>query len=95
MDTNKEKQLKRLQEIFETWMPPTPAFKTNHQGVPKGMIPYISCSDVHDYQYNIRVVPADVFLSYGEGHFEKTENGEIIAHYETLEELVEDGWQLD
>ena len=61
MDTNKRRQLKQLQEIFETWMPPTPAFKTNHQGVPKGMIPYISCSDVHDYRYSIRVVPESVF----------------------------------
>lgn len=95
MDTNKEKQLKQLQIIFETWMPPTPAFKTNHQGVPKGMIPYISCSDVHDYQYNIRVVPLSVFMSHSDDDFEKKEIGEIIAHYNTLEELVEDGWQLD
>lgn len=62
MDQGKERQLKMLQSVYENWMPPTPAFKANHEGVPKGMIPYISCSDVHDYNYIIRVVPTDVFL---------------------------------
>ena len=96
MDSNKEMQLKQLQKVFETWMPPTPAFKTNHEGVLNGMIPYISCSDVHDYKYKIRIIPVNVFLSRGEDDsYEKMENGEVIAQYETLEELVEDGWQLD
>ena len=27
-----------LQEIYEKWMPPTPAFKANHEGVPKGTL---------------------------------------------------------
>ena len=94
MNANKERQLRFLQEIFEKWMPQTPAFKTNHQGVPSGMIPYISCSDVHDYNYIIRVIPVDEFL-YGADHYEKTERGEVIAHYESMEDLVADGWILD
>ena len=36
------------------------------------------------------VVPVEDFDSY-----EKTEAGKIIAHYESLEDLVEDGWRLD
>ena len=94
MDKEKERQLKMLQRIYDTWMPPTPAFKTPHEGVPEGMIPYISCSDVHDYNYNIRVIPVDEFL-YGADHYEKTERGEVIAHYESMEDLVADGWILD
>ena len=93
MDKAKEQQLKWLQRIFETWMPPTPAFRDDHEGVPEGMVPYISCSDVHDYKYNIRIIPVDDFLS--SDNYEKKENGKIIAHYESLEDLVNDGWVLD
>lgn len=95
MDQRKARQLEMLQEIYETWMPPTPAFRANHEGVPEGMIPYICCSDVHDYKYNIRVIPLDAFLSEDDDRYEKTENGTIIAHYESMEELIEDGWELD
>ena len=52
MDKAKEQQLEWLREIFEKWLPPTPAFRGDHEGVPEGMVPYISCSDVHDYKYN-------------------------------------------
>ena len=95
MNEVKEQQLKWLHSIFENWMPPTPAFKADHEGVPEGMVPYISCSDVHDYKCNIRVIPMDDFLSEGDDHFDKTENGKIIAHYDSLEDLVADGWILD
>jgi hypothetical protein len=95
MDKVKEQQRQWLERIFENWMPPTPAFKANHKGVPDGMVPYISCSDVHDYVYNIRVIPRDIFLSNDDDSYQKKENGEIIAHYDSLEDLVEDGWMLD
>ena len=95
MDQEKERQLTMLQKIYENWMPPTPAFKANHEGVQEGMVPYISCSDVHDYKYNIRIIPEGVFLSKDNGRFEKMEEGTVIAHYESMEELVADGWILD
>ena len=89
----KQQQLESLRQIIETGMPPTPAFKSNHKGVPDGMIPYISYSDLMDYKYNIRVIPVSDFL--GKDKVDKTENGEIVAHYSSLEELVDDGWMLD
>jgi len=95
MDKEEKYQLDMLRNAFDTWMPPTPAFKPYHEGVPDGMVPYISCSDVHDYKYNIRIIPLDVFVSEGGDRYEKMENGEIIASYGSLEELVEDGWRLD
>lgn len=61
----------------------------------EGMIPYISSSDVHDYKYNIRIIPEDVFLSEDDDQYEKMEEGTVIAHYESMEELVADGWILD
>ncbi len=76
-------------------MPQTPVFRTNHKKVQKGMLPYISCSDVHDYKYNIRVVPESVFLTETKDRYERMEKGEIIASYESLEDLVADDWVLD
>lgn len=61
----------------------------------EGMVPYISSSDVHDYKYNIRIIPEDVFLSEDDDQYEKMEEGTVIAHYESMEELVADGWILD
>lgn len=94
-ENKKEEQLEWLQKIFDTCMPPTPAFKTNHPSVPQGTMPYICTSDVFEGKYNIRIIPTEVFLSESDDDFEKKENGEIIAHYESLEALVEDGWMLD
>ena len=87
-----ERQLKMLQNIFQTCMPPRPAFKSNHEGVPDGFVPYICTSDVFEYRYNIRILPIDDFLSK---EYKKKENGEIIAHYDSMEDLVADGWKLD
>ena len=91
----RENQLRLLQNVFDNWMPPTPAFKSNHEGVPEGCVPYISTSDVHDYNYIIRAIPSEVFFSHDDESYEKKENGEIIARYDSLEDLVADGWRLD
>ena len=89
------RQLEMLQEIFEKCWPPTPVFKPYHEGVPEDAVPYISTSDLHDYKYNIRVISDEDFFSTGDDAFQKKENGPIIAHYDTLEDLVADGWRLD
>ena len=94
-ENKKEEILAMLQKIVDTCMPPTPAFKDDHKGVPKGMIPYICFSDLFDRNYNIRVIPSDDFFSEEDDADDKKENGEIIAHYDTLEDLVADGWRLD
>lgn len=93
MERIKQQQLESLREIFEMGAPPAPAFKSYHEGVPDGMIPYISNSDLLDYKYNIRAIPISDY--FGKDRVDKTENGEIIAHYDSLEELVDDGWMLD
>lgn len=59
------------------------------------MVPYVSCSDVHDYKYNIRIIQEDIFLTEDDDRFEKMEEETVIAHYESMEELVADGWILD
>ena len=94
MDKTEERQLEVLQKVYDTWMPSIPALKNRRCSIPDGMIAYISCSDVHDYKYNVRIVPVADFLDSDE-KYEKTTDGEILSHYETLEELVADGWMLD
>jgi len=95
MNDYEQRQLEMLQQVVDTCMPPTPAFKDDHKGVPEGMIPYICCSDLFDRKYNIRIIPEDDFFSEGDEALDKKENGKIIAHYDILEDLVADGWRLD
>lgn len=98
MDKEQEqrmRQLEMLQEIFEKRWPSTPAFKPYHEGVSEDEVPYISTSDLHDYKYNIRVISDEDFFSTDDDAFQKKENGPIIAHYDSMEDLVADGWRLD
>ena len=98
MDKEQEqrmRQLEMLREIYEKCMPPTPAFKPYHEGVSEDEVPYISTSDLFGNKYNIRVISDEDFFSTDDDAFEKKENGPIIAHYDSLEELVADGWRLD
>jgi hypothetical protein len=87
-------RFKMLQKVYETWLPPTPVLKNRDIDIPNGMVPYISCSDVHDYKYNVRIISYDDFFT-SEDNFEKTEAGELIASYESLEDMVIAGWMLD
>lgn len=92
MNESQERQLKMLKRIYETCMPPRPVFKPYHDAVPDGMVPYISCSDLFDYKYNVRIIPLAEFML---GENEKLENAKIVASYNSMEELVAAGWVLD
>ena len=81
-----------LNRIYETCMPPRPVFKSHHDLVPNEMVPYISCSDLFDYKFNVRIIPLAEFIL---GENEMLENAKIVASYNSMEELVEDGWELD
>ena len=88
------RRFKMLQKVYETWIPPTPVLKNRDIERPNGKGAYISSSDVHDYKYNVRIISYDDFFT-SEDNFEKTEAGELIAGYESLEDLVIAGWMLD
>jgi hypothetical protein len=69
-----------------------PAFKLNPNyciGDFAGLTPYISYDDVMNYKFIIRARPRDVF-----NHFDN-EKREIIAEYDSIDSLVNDGWRLD
>ena len=92
MKESQKRQLAMLKRIYETCMPPRPVFKPYHDAVPDGMVPYISCSDLFDYKYNVRIIPLAEFML---GENEKLENAKIVASYNSMEELVEADWVLD
>lgn len=85
-------QVKALKNIYNS-ASLSPVFKKNSKyciGKFAEMIPYISYVDVMDYKYIIRAKP----LTRKINNFD-TYQGEIIVQYDSIEELVKDGWQLD
>ena len=92
MKESQERQLEMLKRIYETCMPPRPVLKPHHDLVPNEMVPYISFADLYEYKFNVRVVHLGEYIVNNE---ERMENGKIVASYNSMEELVEDGWELD
>ena len=54
-----------------------------------GRLPYICYDDVMDYNYVIKAYPKD-----GMPSFTSTE-GDIVCKYDSIEDMVGDGWRLD
>lgn len=95
MSNEQKRQLELLQKIYDTCLPAAPVFKYYHEGVPEGMVPYICTSDLFEYRFNIRILPADEFFTEDANAYQRKEDGKIIARYNSMEELVKDGWVLD
>lgn len=88
---DKEYQKKNLEAIFSA-ASLAPVFKSNPKhciGKFADLIPYISYDDVMNYKFIIRVRPI------GEQNSFDAKEREIIAEYDSLESLVNDGWRLD
>ena len=88
---SKDLQIKTLEEIFRT---PSyaPIFKQNpHYCINRfsDLTPYISFKDLLNNKILIRGCPI------GRGNFVDLGSREIIVEYDTIEELVNDGWILD
>ena len=54
-----------------------------------GMTPYICYDDVMEYCCVIKAYPND-----GMPSFVSTE-GEVVSNYDSIEDMVRDGWQID
>ena len=52
------------------------------------MTPYISYDDVLANRYRIRFLPSDAVPSYME------QEGDIIAEYQNIDQMLQDGWML-
>lgn len=88
---DKEFQKKNLEAIYNT-ASMAPVFKSNPKyctGKFADLTPYISYNDVMGYKFIIRGRPIGVHNSFD------AQEREIIAEYDSLESLVNDGWCLD
>lgn len=86
-----EYQVKNIENIFDT-ASMSPSFKINSKyciGKFENMSPYISYNDVRNYNYIIRV------RTLGEYNLYDSIDREIIVKYDSIEQLVQDGWRLD
>lgn len=90
--TDKEFQLSSLEMIFRD-ATLAPVFKHNPKYDRQGfaaLTPYIAYDDVMEYRYIVRGRPLSVPID----HYDN-EKRQVIAEYDTVEALVEDGWRLD
>jgi hypothetical protein len=88
---DKEIQKKNLEQIYSAGSH-TPVFKNNQKhciGNFASLTPYISYNDVITNKYIIRGRPIGMYGSFD------AEAREVIAEYDSLESLVDDGWRLD
>lgn len=84
-------QIKNIQSIYDH-ATMSPVFKKNAKysiNEFKNMMPYIAYNDILNYMYIIRARPSNVFNSFD------TEERTIIKEYNSIEEMVKDGWRLD
>lgn len=91
MEDDKEYQKKHLTDIY-SFASMAPVFKRHLKyctGIYEGCIPYISFDDVMNYRYIIRGRPTGINNRFD------FEEREIIMEYETMDELINDGWRLD
>ena len=87
MTTDKDYQMKNIQRIYDDGAL-SPFFKGNPKYEIRGA-PRIAFSDIMDFKFIIRSDHEGSSNSFWD---EKTD---IIVQYNTLEELVNDGWRLD
>lgn len=71
-------------------------FKFKTQGF-EGMTPYICLNDISHYKYVVCAIPdKDVDKMLQEyGMLQEFSRREVIAEYNSIEEMVKDGWKLD
>lgn len=85
-------QVSALKEIFRT-ADISPVFRANPvfgTVMDENSAAYIALDDVMEYRYIVRLMPEGGFE-----HFPIFEHGEILAEYQSLDYLFNDGWKLD
>ena len=88
---DKEYQRKNIEAIYSA-ASMAPVFKQNSKYCINkfaDLTPYISYNDVMSYKFIIRGRPS------GEQNSFDAQERDIIAEYDSIESLVNDGWRLD
>ena len=86
-------QLKALKEIYRT-ANVSPVFRPNAKyasQIKENEVPYIALNDVLEELFIIRLLPFDDVLQ----QFPITVEGSMLVEYQSVEDLVKDGWELD
>ena len=92
MDEN-QRQINLFKEVYEDAMY-APLLRWNakyHREEFNGMTPYICIHDICDYNYVVCAIPNDKVTMM----LQELNRGKVIVEYNSIEEMVEDGWQLD
>ena len=91
MDIKREVRLfKQVYEdaMYAPYVRWNPKYKT---GKFKGMTPYICIDDICDYKYVICAIPEAVATT----PLHELHRRNVIVEYNSIEEMVADGWRLD
>ena len=65
-----------------------PKYKTEEFN---GMTPYICIDDICDYKYVVCAIPDEEAVTM----LQEQQRRNVIVEYNSIEEMVEDGWRLD
>ena len=91
-------EIERFKEVYEDAMYApllrwNPKYETEDFA---GMVPYICIKDICDYNYVVCAIPNVVVNKQLEkGPLQEMSRRKVIAEYNSLEEMVKDGWRLD
>jgi len=91
MDINREiKLFKRVYDdaMYAPLLRWNPKYKTEEFN---DMTPYICIDDICDYNYVVCAIPDEEVTMMLQERFRRN----VIAEYNSIEEMVEDGWRLD
>lgn len=93
---NIQREIGLFQRVYEDAMYApllrwNPKFKTNETNEFDGMTPYICLNDICNYNYVVCAIPDEEVTMMLQERFRR----KVIAKYDTLEEMVKDGWILD
>lgn len=94
-----QREIKLLSEVYEEAMY-APLMRWNLKyktGKFDGMTPYICINDICNYKYVVCAIPdeeVDKWLQKS-GALQEFSRRVVIKEYNSIEEMVEDGWRLD
>jgi hypothetical protein len=87
VQTDRDYQLRHLERILRDGAR-SPVFRRNSKYTADG-VPRIAYSDVMDYKLVVRSDPGFSSSAFWD------EQAPVIARYDSIEALVDDGWRLD
>ena len=93
-----KREIERFKEVYEDAMY-APLLKWNLKYKTEdfdGMTPYICIKDICDYNCVVCAIPnEEVDKQLPQGPLQELSRRKVIAEYNSIEEMVKDGWRLD